>query len=57
MGLMKFRSIFRKQAYVSAFLIQDLIYSTPLLHTVKKSLKDTARQNRSQMQPLFRGDL
>ena len=57
MGLMKFRSIFRKQAYVSAFLIQDLIYSTPLLHTVKKSLKDTVRQNRSQIQPLFRGDL
>ena len=67
MGPVKFRDIFRKEAYVSAFLISYstylvsvyLIYSTRLLHTVKNNFQKThfGKMAHKYNQPLSRDDL
>ena len=58
MGLRKFRSVFRKEAYVSAFLTSESNLSHFFIEYGKKNLlKDTFRQNGSKIQPLLRDDL
>ena len=48
MGLMKFRSIFREEAYVSAFLISGSnLFHSFIAYGKKEFLKDTVRQNGS----------
>ena len=54
MSLMKFRGIFRKEAYVSAFLISgsNLLHSF-IAYVKKEFLNDTARQNGSYKYNLY----
>ena len=48
MGPMKFRSIFRKEAYVSVFLISESnLFHTFIAYGKKGFLKDTFQQNGS----------
>ena len=48
MGLMEFRSIFRKETYVSAFLISESnLFHFMNAYGKKEFLKDTVRQNGS----------
>ena len=58
MSLMKFRDVFQKEAYVSAFLISgaNLLHSF-IAYGKKEFLKDTIQQNDSKIQPLFHDDL
>ena len=55
---MKFRDVFQKEAYVSAFLISgaNLLHSF-IAYGKKEFLKDTIQQNGSKIQPLFHDDL
>ena len=48
MGLMEFRSIFSKEAYVSAFVISESnLFDSFIAYGKKEFLKDTFRQNGS----------
>ena len=48
MGLVRFRSIFRKDAYVSAFLIlEPNLFHSVIAYGKKELLKDTVRENGS----------
>ena len=48
MGLVEFRCIFRKEAYVSAFLISESdLFHFFIAYGKKEFLKDTVRQNGS----------
>ena len=54
MGLMKFRSIFRKEAYVSAFLIsKSNLFHSFITYDRKEFLIDTVRQNSLKIQMLL----
>ena len=48
MGLVKFRNIFRKEGYVSAFLISESnLFHSFIAYGKKEFLKDAVRQNDS----------
>ena len=54
MGLMKFRNIFRKEAYVSAFLIsKSNLFHSFITYDRKEFLIDTVRQNSLKIQMLL----